>query len=146
MRRGLLLLILFSACNNPTPAGAELLNLDVSTKLPAEVVARLGPAKAHQQTIELHQGGRLTVHSRLAAADDGGRYITRIIVEVEDAAGWELSAHDANATPINVGKGTGGAVRMSFAIMVAQRKKSFKGKHLAQSQLRVSWDGAVERL
>lgn len=145
MKRVLLLLLLV-ACNHPTTEGTELLNLDVSAKLPQELQKRLGPAKTHAQSVELPRGGHVEVQAQVATADDGGKYVTRIIVIAEDAMGWELSALQGGAAPINEGAGPGAAVRMSQTIMVSQFKKSFSGKHFSQAQLRVAWDGSVKRL
>lgn len=137
-------LVLVGGCSDPTPAGTVLLEHDLTGELPEGLSDRLGAPELHTTTATLASGGRLEIRYEVATTDDGGRYLTRMAVEVADAEGWKLDARAAGPAPFNVGPGPGPEVVMARPIMIAQSRKKLTGHERRQIMVVIRADGTVQ--
>lgn len=123
----------------------SLLTFDARSKLDPETVSFLSDEfDSHRSQIQLDRGGKVAVEWSVAKAADGGLYVTKIEVFPIDDAGWKLDASPHGA-PINLGEGTGTAVRMMHSIMVTQNRSDLAGKKGAQTIIELHADGTAKK-
>jgi len=133
----------------PTANGTKVLEVDTTKDLPADLqkaLAGQGGPETHPATFRhplLDDEGEIRIDFTTVDAPSGGKYITRIDVTVNDAAGYQVSA-GAPGNPVNLG--TTEAPMHSRMVSVAASKSDWGRSTGGTRTYQVSADGTVKRM
>lgn len=140
MRRAIVSsMLLFSACGEETPAHTSILEVSLEDEIPeAERESLIGIAH-RERTVSFPDGeGTIVVTAAHARSPAGGLYVRTIDVEVEDAAGYTITAQVIGA-PTN--RGTEAEPVHSRLVQVSRTRSGLSGSSSSTMTLAVSPSG-----